>query len=158
MKVRIETVPYDHPDAQGLIEEVQKEYVVRYGEEDVTPVQVEEFQPPRGLFLLGYLDGVAIASGGWRMRDADEPGFDDGDVELKRMYVVPSARGRGWARVMLAELEGAALRVGRKRILLETGSRQPEAIALYRSAGYFEIAKFGAYRDDPESECFAKLM
>lgn len=158
MKVRIEIVPYDHPDAQGLIEEVQQEYVVRYGEEDVTPVQVEDFQPPRGLFLLGYLDGVAIASGGWRMRDADEPGFDDGDVELKRMYVVPSARGRGWARVMLAELEGAAVRAGRKRILLETGSRQPEAIALYRSAGYSEIAKFGAYKDDPESECFAKLM
>lgn len=156
--MRIEVVAYEHPEAQRLVEKVQQEYVVRYGESDITPVRAEEFSAPRGLFLLGYLDGEAVASGGWRIRDGDEPGFESGDVELKRMYVVPEARGRGLSRVMLAELEAAAARVGCSRILLETGTRQPEAIALYRSSGYVEIAKFGAYQDDPESTCFAKWI
>ncbi|GAB3276848.1 GNAT family N-acetyltransferase [Parasphingorhabdus pacifica] len=156
--MRIEIVAYEHPEAQRLVEKVQQEYVVRYGESDITPVRAEEFSTPRGLFLLGYLDGEAVASGGWRIRDGDEPGFENGDVELKRMYVVPEARGRGLSRVMLAELEAAAARAGCSRILLETGTRQPEAIALYRSSGYVEIAKFGAYQDDPESTCFAKWI
>ena len=156
--MRIEVVSYEHPDAQRLVDEVQQEYVIRYGEADVTPVRADEFAAPRGLFLLGYIDGKAVASGGWRMRDGDEPGFEDGDVELKRMYVVPEARGLGLSRVMLAELEAAAARAGRIRVLLETGRRQPEAIALYRSSGYEKIAKFGAYRDDPDSECYAKRI
>lgn len=158
MRVRIDVASYDHPDARRLIEEVQQEYVVRYGEADVTSVRAEEFAAPRGLFLLGYLNGEAVACGGWRMRESTEPGFEDGDVEVKRMYVIPAARGKGISRLMLAELEDAAFRAGRTRVLLETGTRQPEAIALYRSSGYQEVAKFGAYQDDPESVCFGKSL
>ncbi|MGP4020532.1 GNAT family N-acetyltransferase [Saccharopolyspora sp. 5N708] len=156
--MRIETVGYDHPDAMKLIDALQQEYVVRYGEEDVTVVDPTEFQPPNGLFLVGYLDDCAVASGGWRIHDGDEAGFQDGDAEFKRMYIVPEARGKGLARRLLAELETTAVLAGRKRLVLETGMRQPEAIGLYTSSGYTEIEKFGAYRNDPLSRCFAKEL
>lgn len=147
---------YDHPDARPLVDEVQQEYVTRYGEQDITVVDPGDFVPPSGLFLLGYLDGTAVVTGAWRARQADEPGLRDGDAEIKRMYVVPEARGLGLARRMLAELERTAVSHGRKRMVLETGFQQPEAIALYRTSGYSEITKFGVYRYDSDSICFAK--
>ena len=142
---------YDHPDAVLLIEQVQQEYVVRYGGRDRDSVDPAQFAPPLGLFLVGYLDGVPVACGGWR---SQEPRT----VEVKRMYVVPSARGRGLARAMLAELEYAARRAGHRRLILQTGSRQPEAVALYRSSGYGDIPKFGYYATFPRSIHLGKSM
>jgi GNAT superfamily N-acetyltransferase len=138
MEIRV--VRYDHPDAVHLIAEVQAEYVVRYGGHDGTRVHADEFTPPRGLFLVGYLDDEPVVSGGWRVHQ-------DGSVEIKRMYVVPTARGKGFARQMLAELELTAKRAGHRRIILETGSKQPEAAALYRSSGYTPVPPFGHYAD-----------
>lgn len=156
--MRIDIVGYDDPDAVWLIEQLQQEYVVRYGEPDLTPVDPTEFSPPEGLFLLGYRGRRPVASGGWRAHDAREPGYRDGDVELKRMYTVPEERGNGLARRMLAELESSAARAGYKRVVLQTGTRQPEAIALYLASGYTEIESFGIYRDDPMSRCFGKEL
>lgn len=156
--MEIVTIAFDHPDAQKLIAEVQQEYVVRYGEQDATPVDPLEFAPPDGHFFVGYLDGVAIACGGWRAHDGPAPEFRPGDAEMKRMYVAASARGNGLARQLLAELERSATAAGRTRMVLETGTRQPEAIALYTSTGYLEIPKFGHYRHDPASVCFAKPL
>lgn len=156
--VRIETVGYDHPDSQRLIEALQQEYVERYGEQDLTPVDPAEFSRPRGLFLLGYLGEAPVASGGWRAHDTGEEGFRDGDVELKRMYVVPAQRGNGWSRRMLAELESTAALAGCKRLVLETGTKQPEAIGLYLSCGYERIENFGVYRCDPDSRCYGKEL
>jgi len=137
-RMEIRVVPYDHPDAESLIAEVQAEYVIRYGGHDGTRVHPEEFAPPQGLFMVGYVDDVPVASGGWRAHE-------DGSAEIKRMYVVPSARGKGFARQLLAELELTAKRAGHHRIILETGSKQPEAAALYRSAGYTDVPGFGYY-------------
>ena len=81
-----------------------------------------------------------------------------GEAEIKRMYVVPAARGRGISRLVLAGLEAEALRRGWTRLLLETGSRQPEAIGLYTAAGYQPIETFGHYVDDPYSLCFARTL
>lgn len=156
--MRIEIVGYDHPDSQRLIEDLQQEYVARYGEVDLTPVDPAEFSPPRGLFLLGYLDDEPVASGGWRAHDSREEGFRDGDAELKRMYIVPGQRGYGWSRRMLAELESTAALAGHKRLVLETGTKQPEAIALYTSSGYDRIENFGVYRCDPDSVCYGKEL
>ncbi|SFS38676.1 GNAT family N-acetyltransferase [Saccharopolyspora flava] len=156
--MRIEIVDYDHPDSQRLIEDLQREYVARYGEADITPVDPAEFSPPQGLFLLGYLGDEPVASGGWRVHESDEEDFRDGDAELKRMYIVPAQRGNGLSRRMLAELESAAALAGRKRLVLETGTEQPEAVALYASSGYERIDNFGIYRDDPRSRCFAKEL
>lgn len=156
--MRIEIVAYDHPDSERLIEALQQEYVVRYGEVDLTPVDPAEFSPPQGLFMLGYLGDEPVASGGWRVHDADVEGFEDGDAELKRMYIVPGQRGSGWSRRMLAELESAAALAGCTRLVLETGTKQPEAIGLYLSSGYARIENFGVYRCDPDSRCFGKEL
>src|SRR6266508_96476 len=117
-RMEIRAVPYDHPDAELLIAEGQAEYVIRYGGHDGTRVHPDEFAPPQGLFLIGYVHDVAVASVGWRAHAG-------GAVEMKRMYVAPSARGKGFARQLLAELELTAKRAGHHRIILETGSKQP---------------------------------
>ncbi|HWC34795.1 MAG TPA: GNAT family N-acetyltransferase [Mycobacteriales bacterium] len=143
--------PYDGPTAQQLIGAVQAEYVVRYGGPDDSPVDPSEFAPPNGLFLIGYLDNTPVAMGGLRRHGA-------GEVEIKRMYVVPEARGRGLSRVMLAGLEERARRLGASRIVLETGQRQPEAISLYESSGYQRIPGFGHYAEAPLSISFEKKL
>ncbi len=152
--VEIRPVGYDHPDAVRLTDRVQQEYVERYGDPDLTVVDPAHFVPPAGAFLVAYLDGVPVATGGWRAMDTTPEGHRDGDAEIKRMYVVPEARGRGLARAILAELESGAAAAGRTRMVLETGSLQPEAIALYTSCGYRPVPKFGLYRDEPLSRCF----
>jgi GNAT superfamily N-acetyltransferase len=154
--VEIRAVRYDHPDAVLLQDRVQQEYVERYGDPDRTELDPEQFVPPRGVYLLAYLGAVPVASGGWRAMDDNPEGHRDGDAEIKRMYVVPEARGRGLARRVLAELERGAAAAGRTRMVLETGTMQPEAISLYRSSGYQPLTvKFGLYRDEPLSRCFA---
>lgn len=154
--MRIEVSRYDHPDAIELIEQVQDVYVHRYGGPDTTRLSAEDFVLPTGVFLIGYLDGRAVAIGGWRAQESGTPGFADGDAEIKRMYVVPEMRGSGLARRLLAELEETAIRVDRTRMVLETGLQQPEAIALYESSGYHPVPKFGVYRCEPDSRCFGK--
>ncbi len=156
--MELRTVPLDHPDALRLVAEVQQEYVRRYGGEDATPLDFTEFHLPRGTFVVGYVDGGAVACGGWRAHDSDEPFFADGDAEIKRMYVVPTRRGLGLGRAVLAELERRARDAGRRRLVLETGLMQPEAIGLYTSAGYAPTEKFGTYRCEPDSRCFAKVL
>lgn len=136
--VRIEALPYDHPHSQLLIDEVQQEYVVRYGTPDETPVDPAEFLPPKGRFFVGYLDGRPLVTGAWR----DHSG---GTAEIKRMYVSPDGRGRGLARRMLAEIERTAAEAGIGRLILETGLMQPEAVALYKSSGYTPVPAFGFY-------------
>jgi len=148
--VRIEVTSYDHPDAVALIAEVQQEYVVRYGDVDGTPVDPAEFAPPRGLFLVAYVDGTPAACGGWRAHGAD--------AELKRMYVSPAFRGRGLARAVLEALERTAAEAGFARVILETGQRQPEAIALYRSSGYEPVPSFGFYAEAPEAVHLGKVV
>jgi ribosomal protein S18 acetylase RimI-like enzyme len=74
------------------------------------------------------------------------------------MFVIPEARGCGVARLILTELESAALRMGYSRIRLETGLRQPEAVGLYEAAGYHRVACYGGYADDPMSVCFEKHL
>lgn len=155
----IRTVPFDHPDAVALIARLQDVYRERYGDVDATRVDPAEFAAPRGLFLIGHLDGDAVACGGWRARDSGEdPALDDGDAEIKRMFVDGAHRGRGFARTVLSELERTAAAIGRRRVVLETGTGQPEAVALYLSCGYAPIPRFGAYRDDPRSLCYAKPL
>jgi GNAT superfamily N-acetyltransferase len=142
-------VSYDHPDAEKLIAEVQAEYVQRYGGPDASPVDPLEFQPPRGLFVVGYLDGEPVAMGGWRKHDDSDPqtSWAAPVVEVKRMYVAAGVRGRGYARAMLSHLEGTARQAGARWLLLETGQRQPEAVQLYQSCGYQPVPPFGHYAE-----------
>ncbi|MFD4644340.1 GNAT family N-acetyltransferase [Lentzea sp. NPDC058436] len=136
-----------------MINDLQQVYVERYGDVDVTPVDPAQFAAPLGYFVIGYLDGVPVACGGWRVNDELE-----GAAEIKRMYVVDSARGKGLSRLVLAHLEVTAREAGLERMVLETGMKQPEAISLYTSSGYERIANFGVYRDHPDSRCFGKSL
>ena len=153
-------VDYQDPDARLLIDEVQQEYVQRYGGPDGTPVHRDEFRPPNGLFIVLYEAGRPVAMGGWRFNEDARVVLDDPSrvVELKRMYVVPTRRGRGHARTMLAHLEHTAVLAGAGQMVLETGDAQPEAVALYRSSGYVPVPAFGHYADSEQSIHLGKRL
>jgi GNAT superfamily N-acetyltransferase len=78
--------------------------------------------------------------------------------EIKRMYTRPRARRRGLSRLLLVELEARASALGYRRLQLETGTQQPEAMALYESHGWYRIEPYGHYKDSPQSVCFAKEL
>ncbi|MFI5554246.1 GNAT family N-acetyltransferase [Streptomyces sp. NPDC051738] len=158
--MHIRPVSFAHPDAVKLNDQVQAEYGVRYGDGgDATAMDAADFEPPNGHYLIAYDDlGTPVASGGWRVQDENGEGNRDGDAELKRMYVVESMRGRGLARRILAALEEDARAAGRIRMVLETGAKQPEAVALYASSGYEPCEKFGYYRHHELSLCYAKTL
>ena len=145
-------------DTQALVDQVQAEYAVLYGGPDVTPLEDGVFDPPRGAFFLGYVDDVAVAMGGWRMRSDVHPWGLACAAEIKRMYVAPAARRRGFARAVLAHLEGTARAAGADVMVLETGIEQPEAIAMYTSGGYEPVEKFGYYAWSPLSRCYGKPL
>jgi GNAT superfamily N-acetyltransferase len=127
--------------ASDLIEAMIDEMTPLYGRIDRPGMPVagpEQFAPPRGVFLVGFDgDGRALCGGGLKPLGPDV-------AEIKRMYVVPSERGQGVARELLAALEDAARERGYARVRLDTGPKQPAAERLYRSAGYREIENFNA--------------
>jgi len=82
--------------------------------------------------------------------------FDHNTMEIKRMYVPPTERGNGYATQILEALEFWANELGNTRCILETGKRQPEAIALYEKNGYTRISNYGPYKGIDNSVCFQK--
>src|SRR5581483_1041284 len=122
-----------------------------YGGPDAARVDPAEFAPPRGEFFVGVVDGLAVSMGGWRL-------IGDDEAELKRMYVIESHRRRGLARRMLHHLEASAATAGVRRMLLNTGLEQPEAIALYESEGYTPVPGFGHYADAPAAVFYGKEL
>lgn len=134
---------------------MQAEYAVRYGGDgDVAPLDAGQLQAPHGHFVVAEVDGEPVAMGGWRRGGP----AGDSDAEVKRMFVRAPWRGRGLARLLLAELEASAARAGVARLVLETGLEQPEAIALYRSEGYEDVEPFGFYAASPLSVHLAKRL
>jgi len=146
---------YADPAVARMVDEVQAEYVELYGAPDAAVVDPAEFMPPQGLFLVGLLDGVPVAMGGWRrIAMAD----DASAAEIKRMYVVRAARRQGLSRVLLAELERTAAAAGLTRLVLNTGPEQPAAIALYESVGYRPVPGFGHYACHPGALFYGKAL
>jgi GNAT superfamily N-acetyltransferase len=149
MDLVLHDVAYRDADATELIEEVQQEYVARYGGRDETPVADGEFAPPGGAFVVVLADGAPIGCGGLRRHD-------DEAVEIKRMYIRRAYRRLGHGRRLLVALEERARALGYRRVILETGTAQPAALALYSGAGYRPIAPYGHHRCSPRSRCFGK--
>jgi GNAT superfamily N-acetyltransferase len=139
-------VAADDPVAVRLIEAMGAEMQARYGDGGLSPAQPQQFLTP-GTFLLAELDGIAVGCGGVR------PSGENA-AEIKRMYVDPAARGRGIARGLLRALVAHARARGLTRLLLETGTAQPEAISLYESEGWTLVPPFGHYADDPRTRCY----
>jgi GNAT superfamily N-acetyltransferase len=98
-------------------------------------VRPEEMVPPDGVFVLIEADGRAVAGGGVRR-------LEDGVGEIKRMFVVPDARGQGHARRLLEGLEAAAADLGYGRLRLDTAQSMTTAMGLYRRAGYRDIPDY----------------
>ena len=132
-----------------LVADLQASYVRIYGTPDETPVEHGEFDPPRGLFLVGLLDGEPVAIGGWREVEGAVP-----TAEIKRMYVVQRARRQGLARLMLAELE-ATIADGwvRAHRADDRAADSAEAIALYESSGYAPVPMPSAATPTRRSRC-----
>jgi GNAT superfamily N-acetyltransferase len=142
---------FEAPESVELIEAVQQEYLVRYGQRDATHLEAVEFAPPQGIFVIGWDADQPVACGGLRLV---EPAV----AELKRMYVAPAFRRRGIARALLNHLESQAHMLGAKRVRLETGVHQPEALALYLSSGYAAVEPFGYYANHPLARHFGKSL
>lgn len=118
---------------------------------DMPKAGPEELGPPRGAFLVGYEQTAEgerrpVCCGGLKR-------LDDDACEIKRMYVIPEARGRGLARVLLASLEDRARELGYRIARLDTGPKQQHAVRIYESAGYVPIPNFNA---NPVATYFAE--
>ena len=135
----------------GLVAELWDELLRRYGDDGSQPFRAEDVLGPRSCFLILYLNGDPAGCGGLKELDQDTG-------EVKRMYVRGAARGHGLGRMLLLELEARARDFGYRRLKLETGAPQPEAIQLYESAGYREIPGYGTYKDDPRTRSFEKWL
>lgn len=143
----------DHVTAP-LLSEIQHEMAIRYGGHDETAVDPVQFSPPTGCFVVATVDGEVIGCAGLRGHGRNGPGT----AELKRLYVRAAHRRHGHAQAILAAMEDRARVLGHQRIILETGTAQPEAIALYERAGYTVIPGFGHYAEYDESRCYAKQL
>jgi GNAT superfamily N-acetyltransferase len=141
------------PIVQQLILALNAELEAMYPEEGANHFRLDadEVSDGRGAFLVAYRDGQAVGCGAVRRNDPQV-------AEIKRMYVAPESRGRGVARHVLTALEAEARQLGVSRLVLETGLRQVEALALYRRAGFVEIPLFGEYIDSPLSVCMEKNL
>lgn len=150
-EIHLREALFSDPDVQKLVSEAMAELALRYGGSgDDTPITLTDFDPPAGRFFVATAGDDLVGCAGWRAHGPD--------AELKRMFTAPSARGRGVARRLLAAIEESARADGRERVILETGDKQPEAIALYISCGYQRIADFGYYKDSEGVLSYAREL
>lgn len=150
--MRLAVAGWDDPELVRLRADQQAELADLYdGEADLEPVL-----PPEEMLatVVVRANGQVVACGS--LRDAGR--YGEGYGELKRMYVIPAWRRRGLSRLVLARLEQLAVEHGLRRLILETGTRQVEAIGLYRSAGYRRIPAYGPYDERSLSVCYARWL
>jgi putative acetyltransferase len=151
MHIDVRSVSLDPPEVTELIKALNAELEQRYPEEGANHFRLDpaEVAPGRGVFLVAYVEDEAVGCGATRLNDACT-------AEIKRMYVRPAYRGKGIAARLLEELEHHARTLGARELVLETGERQPEAVALYSRAGFQTIPLFGEYVNSPFSVCMGK--
>jgi GNAT superfamily N-acetyltransferase len=151
----IAEVPWDDEDATLLRAAQRTELDARYGGD--TEPGTKPTAADMAVFLVARdAQGTPLGCGGIRLLK------DRGDgrrwAELKRMYVVPAARGTGVATALLRALEDAARGLGVVDLVLETGDAQPDAMRFYSREGWTEIPRFGAYADSEESRCYGLTL
>lgn len=139
------------PDTVALLRAADEWYATLYPAESNHLLDIGTLQKPEvSFFVARQADGGLLGYGAI---------VDQGDyAEVKRMYVAPAARGLKLGRLLLENLEARAAELGHACIRLETGIHQPEAIGLYRKAGYRDIVSFGDYQPDPLSLFMEKRL
>ena len=151
------------PIAVALVTALNVELSALYPEPGANHFRLDpdEVAPGTGVFLVARWSDRPVGCGA--LRHLREPGlkreFGPRVGELKRMYVAPDVRGRGIGRALLIRLEAEARALGLTQLVLETGTRQTEALALYRRAGFSEISPYGEYAaSSGTSVCMAKVL
>ena len=152
MEIRRES--FDSETARALADALEAELLGTYddvpGSGGLPAASI--FEPPKGgAFLVARIDGEPVACGGVAR-------YDDVTGEIRRMYVVPGARGRGLSRRVLEALEDEARALGYSLVRLETGNLSAAAIGLYVSAGFGPIERYGPFANDERSLCFEKRL
>jgi putative acetyltransferase len=152
--VEIRRESFDSEAARALADALEAELLATYdgdpGSGGLPAASI--FEPPNGgVFLIGRIDGEAVACGGVAR-------YDETTAEIRRMYVVPGARGRGLSRQVLEALEEKAAALGYSFVRLETGNLQAAAVGLYVSAGFQPVPRYGPFANDPKSVCFEKRL
>ena len=148
--IEIVRVSEGNEDFLELVKLLDAELTIRDGAEHGFYAQ---FNKPVGLgaVLVAYLNGDPVGCGAFKR-------YEDGVAEIKRMFVRPEARGRRIAASVLKELEKWAAESGFRECILETGFKQPEAIALYKREGYEVIPNYGQYAGVENSVCMRKTL
>lgn len=145
-QIRIAAVDPAESDAQHCLREYYAELDRRFDSgfdpTQTLPVDLDEMRAPVGTFLVATLHGEPVACGALKRRGG-------APIEIKRMWVSPSVRGRGVGRWLMAELEATAAGMGAEVVRLDTNGALVEAIAMYRSTGYEEVA---AFNDEPYAD------
>ncbi len=141
----------DSQDARTLIRELDADLLERYPRQWIHGLHPEDFQDDELIFLVVRQGSELVGCGALRP-------LEEGVAEVKRMFVRHSFRRLGISRRILSALELQAMEKGYTTLRLETGTEQPEALGLYRSAGYVQIPSYGEYIGNPFSICFEKKL
>lgn len=142
-----------HRDAARLLRAFYADQVDRYGFADPVELSSAEYAAPHGAFVVAYHSAVPTGCGGYRWFDRTAY-----TVEIKKVYIVPAARGLGAGRAVLSWLERHAVAVGARRAILETGVRNSAAIGLFTSAGYVPVDRYVEGRDPGINRAFARSL
>ena len=140
----------DNPDFRRLVSLLDKELAVRDGDDHAFYAQFNKIDKIKHV-VLAYKNNEAIGCGAIKQ-------YDEGVMEVKRMYTNTAKRGSGIASSVLGELEKWATELGAKKCELETGLKQPEAIRLYQKNNYNLIPNYGQYSAIENSRCFEKIL
>lgn len=140
----------ENPDFKKLTDQLDDELCSIY---NTNKADYEDYNRITNLptVMLAYADNVAIGCGCFKI-------YDDETIELKRMYVIPAFRGKGIASTMVRELEQWAIELGYKNAILETGTGQPQAIAMYHKLGYTNAENPGQNQEVGRSVFMAKRL
>lgn len=155
--VRTVTVPAEDPRLRALVDAQVGELATRYADSPDHGFAQPPLHPGT-VWLLLLRGDLPIGCAALQPLTHTLPTADADVGEVKRLYVVPAERGRGMSRRLMTAVEQSARTAGYLAVQLETGLRQPEAVALYRGAGYQQIPAYGHYRTSAQSICFRKTL
>jgi GNAT superfamily N-acetyltransferase len=142
-----------HPDASSLLGAFYREQVKRYGFADPIEMSPSDYVAPNGVFIVAYLDAVPVGCGAYRWLD-----LPSHIIEIKKIYVTPTSRGRGTGHAIMSWLEHHAIIAGSRHVLLETGVRNTAAMRLFTDAGYRPTDSYVEHRDPAINRAFAKSL
>ena len=150
MNFIIKRTDSDDPDFIKLVKYLDADLAEKDGSDHAFYSQYNKIDKIKHAVVL-YKNDIAIGCGAMKE-------FTENTMEVKRMYTVTESRGKGIATNILRELENWAAELSYKKCVLETGKRQPEAIALYKKNGYKIISNYGQYVGIENSVCFEKAL